>query len=77
MPDIEVKDQRTIQSLWNLPCENCRIKTRNFYVKENVRLCSEACYKKWSAMPHKKDKAASRDCIVSPDEIEEIDGTRE
>jgi len=46
-------------------------------VKENVRLCSEACYKKWSAMPHKKDKAASRDCIVSPDEIEEIDGTRE
>jgi hypothetical protein len=73
MPDIEVKEPRTIVPSWNLPCEACKAKTTNFYLRENARLCNDICLAKWKSMPHKKTKSESKNCDPTCDEVRQME----
>lgn len=73
MDNVERTKPEVITSLWNLPCEQCRIKTRRFNLKLNARLCSEECEAKFLANPKKKAQLCFKDCRPTSDEIKEID----
>jgi hypothetical protein len=73
MPDIEVIEPEIITSPWNLPCEQCRTRTRRFNRKLEARLCSPECDAKFIASPKKRGHLQSRTFVTSPNEVSQIE----